>query len=333
MPSERNRKPTPASTVAPNLSASLSIPSLDPAQGPTPAVSADQADMLPVSPYDPVFSASTSAPYPLPNASSSYSSSVSPLIETSITHAPPASDPATPTPAGTSQASLSPAATQPVREGLPISPDPHSVVATAQRYLGPVIPEDAVMPTPPSPHSDYGSRPLSVFRMLQRNPPPLDLNLPVIRVDHSGPVHRPPRQKRPLYDVRKPTHAAVPQRQQQKPPMNDCAKDGARTIALMIAAAQKITDADIDAEDLRTRDDIKRRRKLEKWDSQKQLAAFQEFAERAVGPMTNFAEWAREEEPQVARQDSDQHPPAPLSGISKYAKRLFMMAHSDSFKV
>ena len=208
-------------------------------------------------------------------------------------------------------------------------------------YLGPVIPEDAVMPTPPSTHAQPLStpaRPLCVIRMLQRNPPFLDLNVPVIRMDNSGPVHRPRRQKRQLYDVRKPASTLPVQanaarlQQQPKNPVSDSANEGSRAISSLIAAAQLITDSDIGDEDERTRDDIKKKRKVDSIDWRAREASFEEFAERADGVMGRFFAWAKEPEPELKHLPKpSQRPSAPLSGVSIYAKKLFMLAHSASF--
>ena len=206
------------------------------------------------------------------------------------------------------------------QQELPESPS-SPVASETERYLGPVIPEDAVMPTPPSTHAQPLStpaRPLCVIRMLQRDPPFLDLNVPVIRMDNSGPMHRPRRQKRQLYDVRKPAstlpvHANAARLQQQpKNPVSDSANEGSRAISSLIAAAQQITDSDIGDEDERTRDDIKKKRKVDSLDWRAREASFEEFAERADGVMGRFFAWAKEPEPELKHLPKpSQRPSAP----------------------
>lgn len=248
-------------------------------------------------------------PISFPTSSSSFSSSISPLIW-------PYQEP---TRALSTSCDVLPVTT-PVP---PETPENGQV-----RYLGQVLPKDAVLPTPPSPAST--SQVVSVMNILRKDPPPLNLSLPTVHADPSKHIHCAFRRRRrnlPAIRAEKPSHREPSTTERQSNSHHIFIRD-------LIEQARHINEDLATAQEVETKNEILRRQEREQlswWDSEK---TFREFAARtatsAKDPIAKFFKWANTAEAQTQERASP--PTIALGAISKHALRTFQLAHSQLYK-
>ena len=212
---------------------------------------------------------------------------------------------------------------------------PETPESSCHRYLGDLIPKDAVMPTPPSVHVEPAStsQGFSVMHILRKpkDPPPLDLNLPVVRTDESQPIHRLRRRKRRLREMQRELAQPAPVHVSHQPNITTSVSTPSlpRAIQELVDQARDIDTDSITVEEENTRRailDRARARARTRGDTEIDLAMFDRMTQGRI--LDRFYRWANSSESSDTIKDKATSPPRPLHDISKHTRRAFQLARS-----